>query len=174
MRGTVTEPTATGSSTISIPISSATPLFCPVIRTPTGLAIWPVSAAALQERWCSYPLTWHRSQPNRHVRPLSPCLSQLGLISTSSYDPITGDGAIGVEFAGTAVSSTSTFGAGVSPANADKLSVRYVVKNTDLQWSEGSYRGFFTLTVDPHQAQATYWAMRNVSECCHYGRSPLP
>ncbi|KAI1794563.1 PhoD-like phosphatase-domain-containing protein [Ganoderma leucocontextum] len=82
---------------------------------------------------------------------------------TVTYDPTTGDGANGVEFAGTAVSSTSTFGAGISPANADKMSARFVVENTDLQWSEGSYRGFFTLTLDPRQAQATYWAMRNVS-----------
>ncbi|KAI0748331.1 PhoD-like phosphatase-domain-containing protein [Daedaleopsis nitida] len=61
---------------------------------------------------------------------------------TATYDPVTGNGAIGVEFAGTA---------------------RYVGVNTDLQWSEGSYRGFFTLTLDPHQAKATYYAMRNIS-----------
>ncbi|PIL24184.1 hypothetical protein GSI_13937 [Ganoderma sinense ZZ0214-1] len=91
-------------------------------------------------------------------------VSDLGHPNQSiTYDPITGDGAIGVEFAGTAVSSTSTFGAGISPADADRISARYVIENTDLQWSEGSYRGFFTLTLDPHQARATYWAMRNVS-----------
>ncbi|KAM5534094.1 hypothetical protein V8D89_012275 [Ganoderma adspersum] len=81
----------------------------------------------------------------------------------SSYNPLTGEGAIGVEFAGTAVTSTSSFGAGISPMNADKISTVLVAANTDLQWSEGSYRGFFTLTLDPHQANATYWAMRNVS-----------
>lgn len=108
--------------------------------------------------------THRRSQPEHHVRLLSLCLWSLALKSRSSYDPITGDGAIGVEFAGTAVSSTSTFGAGISPANADKISARYVVENTDLQWSEGSYRGFFTLTLDLRQARATYWAMRDVSE----------
>lgn len=77
---------------------------------------------------------------------------------------MTGNGAIGVEFAGTAVSSTSPFGAGVSPQDADKQSQTIVGGNTDLQWSEGSYRGFFTLTLDPHQAVATYYAMRNISE----------
>ncbi|TBU35768.1 PhoD-like phosphatase-domain-containing protein [Dichomitus squalens] len=82
---------------------------------------------------------------------------------TVTYDPITGNGAIGVEFAGTAVSSTSTFGPGISPADANKLSARYVAANIDLQWSEGSYRGFFTLALDAHQANATYWAMRNVN-----------
>ena len=85
-------------------------------------------------------------------------------IRFSSYNPLTGEGAIGVEFAGTAVTSTSSFGAGISPVNADKISTVLVAANTDLQWSEGSYRGFFTLTLHPHQANATYWAMRNVSE----------
>ena len=36
--------------------------------------------------------------------------------------------------------------------------------NTDLQWSEGSYRGFFTLEVTPSTVTATYYAMQNVSE----------
>ena len=66
-----------------------------------------------------------------------------------SYNSLTGEGALGVEFAGTAVSSTSTFGAGISPEDADKISARLVVAggNDDLQWSEGSYRGFFTITI---------------------------
>ncbi|KAI0664599.1 PhoD-like phosphatase-domain-containing protein [Cubamyces menziesii] len=82
---------------------------------------------------------------------------------TITYDPLTGEGAIGVEFAGTAVSSTSTFGAGILPDAADKISRNYVRDNVDLQWSEGSYRGFFTLTLNTSTAVATYYAMRNVS-----------
>ncbi|KAI0807617.1 PhoD-like phosphatase-domain-containing protein [Fomes fomentarius] len=82
---------------------------------------------------------------------------------TTTYDPVTGNGAIGVEFAGTAVTSTSPFGAGVGPQDADRQSQTIVGGNADLQWSEGSYRGFFTLTLDPHQAVATYYAMRNIS-----------
>ena len=60
----------------------------------------------------------------------------------------------------------SSFGSNVSPANADRQSRVLVSVNTDLQWSEGSYRGFFTLTLDPNQANATYYAMRNISESC--------
>ncbi|KAI0748329.1 PhoD-like phosphatase-domain-containing protein [Daedaleopsis nitida] len=81
---------------------------------------------------------------------------------TTTYDPTTGQGAIGVEFAGTAVTSGSPFGSNVSPANADKQSQVLVSVNADLQWSEGSYRGFFTLALDPNQANATYYAMRNI------------
>lgn len=42
---------------------------------------------------------------------------------------------------------------------------QYVVTdeiNTDLHWSEGSYRGFYTLTVSPSQINATYWAMKDI------------
>ncbi|KAI0780723.1 PhoD-like phosphatase-domain-containing protein [Trametes elegans] len=81
----------------------------------------------------------------------------------SRYNAVNGDGAIGVEFAGTAVSSTSTFGAGILPEAADAISRNYVRDNDHLQWSEGSYRGFFTLTLNTTTATATYYAMRNVS-----------
>ncbi|KAI0673017.1 PhoD-like phosphatase-domain-containing protein [Trametes maxima] len=82
---------------------------------------------------------------------------------TTTYNPVTGQGAIGVEFAGTAVTSSSAFGAGIAPAAADVISRRYVQGNVDLQWSEGSYRGFFTLTLNTTAATATYYAMRNIS-----------
>ncbi|KAF8902073.1 PhoD-like protein [Gymnopilus junonius] len=82
---------------------------------------------------------------------------------TKTYDPITGDGAIGVEFAGTAVTSGSAFGSGITPQAADVISRTLTAVNADLQWSEGSYRGFFTLTIDTEHLNATYYAMRNVS-----------
>ncbi|KAH9857089.1 PhoD-like phosphatase-domain-containing protein [Lenzites betulinus] len=82
---------------------------------------------------------------------------------TTTYNPTTGAGAIGVEFAGTAVTSSSAFGAGILPAAADVFSQQYVHVNEDLQWSEGSYRGFFTLRLDTQTATATYYAMRNIS-----------
>jgi alkaline phosphatase D len=83
--------------------------------------------------------------------------------NTKTYNPVTGQGAIGVEFAGTAVTSKSSFGSDILPAAADVISKGVLATNTDLQWSEGSYRGFFTLTVDTKSVQATYYAMRNVS-----------
>lgn len=77
---------------------------------------------------------------------------------------MTGQGAIGVEFAGTAVTSDSSFGTDISPAAADVKSQQYVAANLDLQWSEGSYRGFFTLVIGPEVLNATYYAMKNISE----------
>lgn len=67
-------------------------------------------------------------------------------------------------FLKTAVTSPSLFGQDISPGAAEALS-QYVVTdeiNTDLHWSEGSYRGFYTLTVSPSQINATYWAMSDI------------
>ncbi|KAJ3857001.1 PhoD-like phosphatase-domain-containing protein [Lentinula lateritia] len=82
---------------------------------------------------------------------------------STTYDPLTGRGAIGVEFAGTAVTSGSSFGTNILPAAADVKSQQYVAANLDLQWSEGSYRGFFTLAIGPEVLNATYYAMKNIT-----------
>ncbi|KAF8609462.1 hypothetical protein BDV93DRAFT_464745 [Ceratobasidium sp. AG-I] len=82
---------------------------------------------------------------------------------TTTYDPKTGKGAIGVEFAGTAVSSPSPLGADVSPAKADAVSKQLVAVNPDLQWSEGSWRGFFTLSIAAKNMTARYYAMKNLN-----------
>ncbi|EIM90126.1 uncharacterized protein STEHIDRAFT_50834 [Stereum hirsutum FP-91666 SS1] len=92
-------------------------------------------------------------------------VSDLAHPNDTSYDPITGAGAAGVEFAGTAVTSGSSFGANISPAAADVISTGLVAAkgNEELQWSEGSYRGFFTLTINPDTLTATYYAMNNTN-----------
>jgi len=82
---------------------------------------------------------------------------------TTTYNPITGEGAIGVEFAGTAVTSPSAFGTNAPPAATDPISALFVASNPDLQWSEGSFRGFFTLTIDPKTVTAKYYAMNDIS-----------
>ncbi|KAG6883107.1 hypothetical protein C0993_007797 [Termitomyces sp. T159_Od127] len=89
-------------------------------------------------------------------------VSDLARPNDTSYNDLTGDGALGVEFAGTAVTSTSAFGAGISPANADEISSIFVADNAELQWSEGSFRGFFTITVDPQIINATFYGMNDV------------
>lgn len=108
---------------------------------------------------------------NLSVRFLGPRLSTNPY---PRYDPVTGRGAIGVEFAGTAVTSTSAFGAGILPPAADAISSGLVKVNDDLQWSEGSYRGFFTLTISPDKLLATYYAMKNISEHLVFNNHILP
>ncbi|KAJ6502621.1 PhoD-like phosphatase-domain-containing protein [Mycena sanguinolenta] len=82
---------------------------------------------------------------------------------TTTYNPLTGEGAIGVEFAGTAVTSPSSFGTNAPPAATDPISALFVAENPDLQWSEGSFRGFFTLTIDSKEVNATYYAMSDIT-----------
>jgi alkaline phosphatase D len=81
----------------------------------------------------------------------------------NSYDPKSGTGAIGVEFAGTAVTSGATFDINQQPIR-DARSRNLVTFNDDLQWQEQFWRGCFTLTIDSKNMVATYYGMRNVSE----------
>ncbi|KAJ6547488.1 PhoD-like phosphatase-domain-containing protein [Mycena capillaripes] len=90
-------------------------------------------------------------------------VSDLARTLNSLYNPLTGEGAIGVEFAGTAVTSPSAFGTNAPPAATDPISALFVASNPDLQWSEGSFRGFFTLTIDPKTVTAKYYAMNDIS-----------
>jgi alkaline phosphatase D len=85
------------------------------------------------------------------------------LIKLNSYDPTTGRGATGVEFAVTGVTSTTGLFSGDFD-HATNVSTTLVTDNTDLQWSEGFYRGFLMLEVSPKSLNATYYSMRNVSE----------
>ncbi|KAK7043607.1 hypothetical protein VNI00_008218 [Paramarasmius palmivorus] len=81
---------------------------------------------------------------------------------STTYNPDTGEGAIGVEFGGTAVTSEG-WGTSMSPGAADAISQKLVDSNTNLnlQWSEGHYRGFFTISVNSRHVNATFYAMKN-------------
>jgi alkaline phosphatase D len=87
-------------------------------------------------------------------------VSDLVWLDETPYDQATGAGAIGVEFAGTAVSS-SGYGNGRSIANSSDRSAALVRDNRELQWSEGYYRGYFELFISPEELNARY-----------YGKSP--
>jgi len=82
---------------------------------------------------------------------------------TMRYNSATGEGAIGVEFAGTGVTSTTGPFVPGTFENAVNVSATYVKENIDLQWSEGFFRGFFTLELTPKTMNATYWSMRDVT-----------
>lgn len=78
---------------------------------------------------------------------------------------MTGAGAIGVEFAGTGVTSASgSFGVNGPVAASNNVSLGLVKDNIDLQWNEGHFRGFFTLSVTSDVLDATYYSLQNVSK----------
>jgi len=82
---------------------------------------------------------------------------------TMRYNPTTGEGAIGVEFAGTGVTSAPGFFSQTNFGQTVNVSSIFVRDNIDLQWSEGFFRGFFTLSLTPKSLNATYYSMRNVT-----------
>lgn len=89
-------------------------------------------------------------------------VSDLAWLGTKDYDSESGKGAIGVEFAGTAVTSTGQTGP-IEP-NAGNYSRGMVGRNEEMQWQEGYYRGYFRLAVTPEQATAQFYGMLR-SEC---------
>lgn len=87
-------------------------------------------------------------------------VSDLVWLNEHPYDSATGEGAVGVEFAGTAVTS-SGFGGTIRSANNQFLTL--VRDNSELQWNEGYYRGYFELQVGYDSVQASYYGMPTVA-----------
>ena len=75
------------------------------------------------------------------------------------YDPSTGAGSIGVEFAGSAVSSPSPAGQNVSIDTANARSRALIANNRELQWNELYYRGYFELQISVDSVNASYFGM---------------
>lgn len=80
-------------------------------------------------------------------------MSDIAWIGEKPYDGKTGEGAIGVEFATTAVSSSGFDGPIVS---AEKEAASYG-ENPELLWAEGYYRGYFELSVRKDEVRAAYF-----------------
>ena len=80
-------------------------------------------------------------------------MSDIAWIGEKPYDGITGYGAVGVEFAVTAVSSAGTEDP-ISVAERDSL---VYAGNEDLQWTEQYYCGYLELHVRPDEVEAKYF-----------------
>ncbi|KAI0842132.1 PhoD-like phosphatase-domain-containing protein, partial [Hypoxylon sp. FL0890] len=87
-------------------------------------------------------------------------VSDLAWVGEKPYNSETGDGAIGVEFAGTAVSSTGYSGLIVPARTAAETRV---TDNQVLQWQDGYYRGYFLLTATPEKLEARYYGSPSVA-----------
>jgi alkaline phosphatase D len=83
-------------------------------------------------------------------------VSDLVWLDEMKYDPKTGANSIGVEFAGTAVSS----GSSDKPINKlNKSSKQLTTDNVELQWSELYYRGYFELHVSKKEVTAQFFGV---------------
>jgi alkaline phosphatase D len=89
-------------------------------------------------------------------------VSDLVWLDEHPYDPATGAGAVGVEFAGTAVSSPSPAGQNISIAVANNASDFLIKANRELQWSELYYRGYYELHVSKQKVEAKYFGLPTI------------
>ncbi|OCK85047.1 phosphodiesterase/alkaline phosphatase D precursor [Lepidopterella palustris CBS 459.81] len=89
-------------------------------------------------------------------------VSDLVWLDDKPYDMKTGAGAIGVEFAGSAVSSPCPYGHNISLANANKYTQWLVAANDELQWSDLYYRGYYELDISTTAVLAKYFGLPTV------------
>ena len=71
-------------------------------------------------------------------------------------------GSIGVDFAGTAVSSPSPYGQNITLVAANNASNSLVQYNRELQWSEIYYGGYFELQISQDSVNARYFGMPTI------------
>ncbi|KAH6616946.1 PhoD-like phosphatase-domain-containing protein [Chaetomium tenue] len=87
-------------------------------------------------------------------------VSDVTWLGKADYDSKTGEGSVGVEFAGTAVSSSGQSG----PILAAREKARALVKAHEvLQWQEGYYRGYYVLQVRKEGVTAQYFGSPSVA-----------
>lgn len=86
-------------------------------------------------------------------------VSDLIWLDEHPYDESTGAGSLGVEFAGSAVSSPCPFGQNITRARADNVSSLLVQGNRELLWQDTYYRGYYELTISQAKVDARYFGV---------------
>ncbi|KAK4242720.1 alkaline phosphatase [Achaetomium macrosporum] len=87
-------------------------------------------------------------------------VSDIAWLGEKGYDYTTGEGSIGVEFAGTAVSSGGVSGPILKARDAARARVE---QNEVLQWQEGYYRGYFLLSIRRDRVLAQFYGSPSVA-----------
>ncbi|KAI1506393.1 PhoD-like phosphatase-domain-containing protein [Biscogniauxia marginata] len=86
-------------------------------------------------------------------------VSDLVWLDEHPYNPETGAGSMGVEFAGTAVSSPSPIGQNVTLDLAMSASALLTAANAELQWQEFYYRGYYELSISHEKVEAAFFGI---------------
>ncbi|KAJ2901820.1 alkaline phosphatase [Zalerion maritima] len=86
-------------------------------------------------------------------------VSDLVWLGEKEYDSETGEGAIGVEFAGSAVSSPSPAGQNISLLTANAYSSYLQTANDELQWQDLYYRGYFEPSIGYDDVNASFFGL---------------
>ncbi|KAH0610669.1 uncharacterized protein H6S33_012196 [Morchella sextelata] len=77
------------------------------------------------------------------------------------YEPVGGNGSLGIELAVTSVTSSCGYGA-LSYDDAHTVAANLVADNAELKWAEGYYRGYFELTITPDNLSAQYFSIPDI------------
>jgi alkaline phosphatase D len=91
-------------------------------------------------------------------------VSDLVWLGEEDYDPITGAGSIGVEFAGTAVSSPCPYGENITLATANNYSSIIQAANSELHWQDLFYRGYYELHFTRDKVDARFFGLPTTRE----------
>ncbi|KAI0131004.1 phosphodiesterase/alkaline phosphatase D precursor [Daldinia grandis] len=86
-------------------------------------------------------------------------VSDLVWLDEHPYDPVTGSGSVGVEFAGSAVSSPSPIGQNVTLDAAIAFSGWLTTANEELQWQDLYYRGYYELSISHEKVDAAFFGV---------------
>lgn len=95
-------------------------------------------------------------------------VSDLVWLGEHPYNESTGEGSIGVEFSGSAVSSPCPFGQNITQASANNYSDWLVHANRELQWQDLYFRGYYELTVSKEKVDAQYFGIPSVVQRLPY------
>ncbi|GAB7359940.1 hypothetical protein MBLNU230_g7465t1 [Neophaeotheca triangularis] len=89
-------------------------------------------------------------------------VSDLVWLDHADYNASSGRGALGAEFAGSAVTSPCPYGQNISLATANNYSDWLITHNPELQWQDLYYRGYFELQLSYHEVRASYFGLPTV------------
>lgn len=78
------------------------------------------------------------------------------------YDPLTGKGALGVEFAGTGVTSPGPVGQNGTFDASLPIAQFFVSNSQELQWQESYYRGYYELRFRRDKVTAEYFGVPHI------------
>lgn len=91
-------------------------------------------------------------------------VSDLAWLDEKEYDPVTGAGSIGVEFAGTAISSPCPYGENITLSAANNYSTLIQGPNPNLHWQDLYYRGYYELHFTHEKVDAAFFGVPTILE----------
>nr|POE86551.1 alkaline phosphatase d [Quercus suber] len=89
-------------------------------------------------------------------------VSDLVWLGHANYSSQSGSGSLGVEFAGSAVSSPCPYGQNITIASANNFSDLLEAANSELHWNDLYYRGYFELHIGYDEVNASYFGLPTI------------